>query len=258
MREREKKLEGSLSLVGVDSSELEVLGRSEEDIQLGKTQVIRHQYYVVKSMPYDIILWTDFLEKNKAIVDLGQREVTINGEMVGYSRGQYIMLIAGREEQSPQGGDVRLACNTTIPPQSRKIVFAWTDEIFEAGKETVIENLEQDEEWCYVEPALLNKRINRRKFPVIMVNDTDQPCKLVANIRIGRLGAVEEIKSRSTRETCAMIKNLRVKENAEKNQEQATAVMLCNLEEIKDLGKKKTVSELVSNLIRSSQKETTI
>jgi hypothetical protein len=72
------------------------------------------------------------------------------------------------------------------------------------------------------------------------------------------LGAVEEIKSRSTRETCAMIKNLRVKENAEKNQEQATAVMLCNLEEIKDLGKKKTVSELVSNLIRSSQKETTI
>lgn len=72
-----------------------------------------------------------------------------------------------------------------------------------------------------MEPALLNKRINRQKFPVIMVNDTDQPCKLVANIRIVRLGAVEEIKSRSTRETCAMIKNLRVKENAEKNQDRA-------------------------------------
>lgn len=39
MREREKKLEGSLSLVGVDGSELEVLGRCEEEIQLGKTQV---------------------------------------------------------------------------------------------------------------------------------------------------------------------------------------------------------------------------
>lgn len=52
-------------------------------------------------MPYDIILETDFLEKNKAIVDLGQREVTINEEMVGYSRGQYIMLVAGGEGQSP-------------------------------------------------------------------------------------------------------------------------------------------------------------
>ena len=99
------------SLVGVDGSELEVLGRCEETIQLGKTQVIRHQYYVVKSMPYDIILGTDFLEKNKAIVDLGQQEVTINGEIIGYGRRQYIMLVAGREGQSPQGGDVRLACN---------------------------------------------------------------------------------------------------------------------------------------------------
>lgn len=131
-------------------------------------------------------------------------------------------------------------------PHSRKIVFARTDEIVEAGKETVIENLEQDEEGCYVEPALLNKRINRRKLTVIMVNDSDQPRKLVANIRIGRLGAVEEIKSRSTRETCAMITNLRVKENAEKNQEQATSVMLCNLEEIKDLGQREKVSQLVS------------
>ena len=102
---------------------LEVLGRCEETIQLGKTQVIRHQYYVVKSMPYDIILGTDFLEKNKAIVDLGQQEVKINGEIIGYSRGQYIMLVAGGEGQSPQGGDVRLACNTTIPPHSRKIVL---------------------------------------------------------------------------------------------------------------------------------------
>lgn len=97
-----------------------------------------------------------------------------------------------------------------------------------------------------MEPALLNKRINRRKLTVIMVNDSDQPRKLVANIRIGRLGAVEEIKSRSTKETCAMITNLRVKENAEKNQEQATSVMLCNLEEIKDLGQREKVSQLVS------------
>lgn len=43
-----------------------------------------------------------------------------------------------------------------------------------------------------------------------------------------------------------MITNLRVKENAEKNQEQATSVMLCNLEEIKDLGQREKVSQLVS------------
>jgi len=246
MREREKKLEGSPSLVGVDGSELEVVGRCEEEIQLGKTQVIRHQYYVVKSMPYDIILGTDFLEKNKAIVDLGQREVTINGEIIEYSRGQYVMLITVKEGQSPQRGDVRLACNTTIPPHSRKKVFARTDEIFEEGRETVIENLDQEEGECYVEPALLNKRINRQKFPVIMVNDSDQPRKLVANIRIGKLGAMEKIHSRSMGETCAMIANLRVKENSKGNQEQATAEMRCNLEEITDPRQKEKVSELVN------------
>ncbi len=197
-------------------------------------------------MPYDIILGTDLLEKNKAIVDLGQREVTINGEIIEYSRGQYVMLITVKEGQSPQRGDVRLACNTTIPPHSRKKVFARTDEIFEEGRETVIENLDEEEGECYVEPALLNKRINRQKFPVIMVNDSDQPRKLVANIRIGKLGAMEKIHSRSMGETCAIMANLRVKENSKGNQEQATAEMRCNLEEITDPRQKEKVSKLVN------------
>ena len=85
-----------------------------------------------------------------------------------------------------------------------------------------------------MEPALLNKRINQRKFPVILVNDSDQPRKLVAGIRIGKLGTVEKINSRSMGETCAMIANLRVNENSEKNQEKTTAEMLCDLEEITD------------------------
>jgi len=43
---------------------------------------------VVKNMPYDIILGTDFLERNKAVVDLGERKVVINGETIRQSRGQ--------------------------------------------------------------------------------------------------------------------------------------------------------------------------
>ena len=48
---------------------------------------------MVKNMPYDIILGTDFLERNKVVVDLGERKVVINGETIRYSRGQYVALV---------------------------------------------------------------------------------------------------------------------------------------------------------------------
>ena len=38
-----------------------------------------------------------------------------------------------------------------------------------------------------MEPALLRRNLNRRKFPMVMVNESEQPYKLVANVLIGRL-----------------------------------------------------------------------
>jgi hypothetical protein len=75
-------------LVGIDGTELDFLSQGEEEIQIGKNQLAKHRYYVVKNMPYDIILGTDFLERNKAVVDLGERKVVINGETIRQSRGQ--------------------------------------------------------------------------------------------------------------------------------------------------------------------------
>ena len=92
----EKKLETKgieQGLVGVDGTELEIVGKGEEEIQMGKKQVIKHSYYVVRNMPYDIIFGKDFLEKNKAIIDLGECKVIINGETITYNRGQYVNLI---------------------------------------------------------------------------------------------------------------------------------------------------------------------
>ena len=60
-----------------------------------------------------------------------------------------------------------------------------------------------------MEPALLSKKINRQKFPIILVNDSDQPRKLIANTRIGKLGAVTDICSQGTEKTRVVIANLR-------------------------------------------------
>ena len=222
-------------LVGVDGTELDVLGQGEEEIQIGKNQLVRHRYYVVKNMPYDIILGTDFLERNKAVVDLGERKVVINGETIRYSRGQYVALVRETKRLSPEW-EVRVACNTTIPPHSRKIVFGWTREEFIEEGETIIENVETDRDGCYVEPALLGRNLNRRKFPLVMVNESEQPYKLVANVLIGRLETGGRILTKNTKETCVMIANLRIKEVGDKGLEskgnQESEKRQCNLDEI--------------------------
>ena len=109
------------------------------------------------------------MERNKAVVDLRERKVVINGETIRYSRGQYVALVRETKRLSPEW-EVRVACNTTIPPRSRKIVFGWTREEFIEEGETIVENVETDRDGCYVEPALLGRNLNRRKFPLVMVN----------------------------------------------------------------------------------------
>ena len=62
-----------------------------------------------------------------------------------------------------------------------------------------------------MEPALLGRNLNRRKFPLVMVNESEQPYTLVANILIGRLETGDKILSKDTKETCVMVANLRIK-----------------------------------------------
>ena len=50
-----------------------------------------------------------------------------------------------------------------------------------------IENVETDKVGCYVDTALLGRNLNRWKFPLVMVNESEQPYKLVDNVLIGRL-----------------------------------------------------------------------
>ena len=66
-------------------------------------------------------------------------------------------------------------------------MFGWTREEFIEEGEKIIENVETDRDDCYVEPALLGRNLNRWKFPLVMVNESEQPYKLVAYVLIGRL-----------------------------------------------------------------------
>jgi hypothetical protein len=75
-----------------------------------------------------------------------------------------------------------------------------------------IENVETDKVGCYVEPALLGRNLNRRNFPLVMVNELEQPYKLVDNVLIGRLETGRKIWSTDTKDTCVMVANLKIKE----------------------------------------------
>ncbi len=109
--------------------------------------------------------------------------------------------------------------------------------------EMIVENAndihQQQNPSYYIEPMVIDKKCNRNRIPIVLVNNTDRPCKLVANTKVGQVETIEVRKPRSI--------ELNTIGTAYENLHERDILSEFNLEEIEEPLRRRKVTKLLED-----------
>ncbi|KRY14748.1 PiggyBac transposable element-derived protein 2 [Trichinella patagoniensis] len=206
---------GSRQIVAANGECLETVGTAELDIKLGDKFLARHSMIVARNLSHPCLLGTDFLRPRKALIDLGDGRIKLDGIWLNLESPHTPNDRNQREAE--QECDICLLETVTLPARTEVIVTGksnanWTtkDGFFEPAPKLVTNHS--------VMAACSLSRTHRGTVPVRLLNGTDTPITLFKDAKLGTYSTtystastrktVEAPNAESTRKYSELIENM--------------------------------------------------
>ncbi|KRZ52308.1 Retrovirus-related Pol polyprotein from transposon 17.6 [Trichinella nativa] len=206
---------GSRQIVAANGECLETVGTAELDIKLGDKFLARHSMIVARNLSHPCLLGTDFLRPRKALIDLGDGRIKLDGIWLNLESPHTPNDRNQREAE--QECDICLLETVTLPARTEVIVTGksnanWTtkDGFFEPAPKLVTNHS--------VMAACSLSRTHRGTVPVRLLNGTDTPITLFKDTKLGTYSTtystestrktVEAPNAESTRKYSELIENM--------------------------------------------------
>ncbi|CAG2255163.1 unnamed protein product [Mytilus edulis] len=185
LRDKPKLLKKTANLQSVNGGSLHVEGCANLTFKIGSTKVTQ-LFYVVRDMNRNVILGKDWLVQNgvRLYFDLGCLRIQKN----------YVPL----EEDINVASVVRLTVNAVLKPQSINVCPVGLKNNPSFGSTKLLEISPVASGYVSTEPGLMisNTVVNfnkNRKFPLMIVNNTNKSIRLKRGCVVGKASHLEEI-----------------------------------------------------------------
>ncbi|KRX32928.1 hypothetical protein T05_9402 [Trichinella murrelli] len=199
---------GSRQIVAANGECLETVGTAELDIKLGDKFLARHSMIVARNLSHPCLLGTDFLRPRKALIDLGDGRIKLDGIWLNLESPH----TPNDRNKGKQSKNMTSACwkPSLCRPEPSNVNWTTKDGFFEPAPKLVTNHS--------VMAACSLSRTHRGTVPVRLLNGTDTPITLFKDPKLGTYSTtystastrktVEAPNAESTRKYSELIENM--------------------------------------------------
>ena len=181
-----KIVRDSLHLQSVSGQSLDVKGKAEITFTVGDNS-FSHQFYVVAGLSRNFILGNDWLDKNGVRIYFDLKKIRVGTVYIPYEQDIHIASI------------VRTTKTKVLKPQTATVCYVRMKDspYFETDQELEVSGTDKGflaEEPGVIVTNTLVKHSAQRKFPLLIVNNTNKTIKIKRGCVVGQVAPVNDVR----------------------------------------------------------------